>query len=541
MPKNIVICSDGTGNTANKNRGTNVFKIFEAVDLRARKFRPPRDKTKVIEKQVTLYDDGVGSQSFIVFKILGGAFGWGLKRNVKQLYTELARVYKNGDNLYFFGFSRGAFTIRTLIGFVAECGIPKKSVFKNRAELNQLVDEAYKHYQRNYRSLLSRILFPEWLENFLPKGLFKRIPGFIANRLPLNDNYDLNYYYQTPPIKFVGVWDTVSAVGLPFKWATEVWNKYIYRFSFRNNNLYTGVEKACHALAIDDERQTFHPMLWNEDRTAYSNQVENGKTLHQKTDKDWENDWIEQVWFPGAHSNVGGGYPKQGMSLVSLHWMMKRAYHAGLKFFDKDWDHIRDHGNITDKLYKSRSGPAVYYRYLPRDIYKICKSYNAECQIHESLRDRISLGSEGYAPGNLPPRFYLMGDEPGTHDKFFFSNKVFRDTDPEKESPLWTRLQPYISLRRQGYYLFLFTTLIGIGIYIKNLFAIAKTKLTGESNPDCLDYWKVAWDEFSTWDLAMSFFDNFLWAGMVFAFGISLFTRLKMQGMRTKFWHQHRK
>ena len=116
--KNIIICSDGTGNTANKGRGTNVFKLFEAVDLT----RPNHPKDGL--PQVAIYDDGVGTERLKFLKILGGAFGWGLGRNVKQLYTDLARTYSPDDGIFLFGFSRGAFTVRTLAGLIDTYGIP---------------------------------------------------------------------------------------------------------------------------------------------------------------------------------------------------------------------------------------------------------------------------------------------------------------------------------------------------------------------------------------------------------------------------------
>lgn len=117
MAKNIVICSDGTGNTAIKGRGTNVFKLFEAIDLNGHKTQPE------LTPQVALYDDGVGTENFKPLKIFTGATGYGLSRNVKQLYKELVRIYDPGDRIFLFGFSRGAFTVRTLVGVIAACSI----------------------------------------------------------------------------------------------------------------------------------------------------------------------------------------------------------------------------------------------------------------------------------------------------------------------------------------------------------------------------------------------------------------------------------
>ena len=99
MGKNIIICSDGTGNSDVKGRGTNVFKLFEAIDLNGHRTKPHLDA------QIALYDDGVGTQGFTPLKVMGGAFGFGLARNVRKLYKELVRVYDPGDRIYLFGFA----------------------------------------------------------------------------------------------------------------------------------------------------------------------------------------------------------------------------------------------------------------------------------------------------------------------------------------------------------------------------------------------------------------------------------------------------
>ena len=138
MGKRIVICSDGTGNTAIKGRGTNVFKVFEAVDLEGHRFDPAKTP------QIAIYDDGVGTQNFKPLKVIAGATGWGLSRNVKHLYKELSRVYDPHDEIYMFGFSRGAFTVRTLAGFIASCGLidQRKLEKKTFAGLEEAVDKA---------------------------------------------------------------------------------------------------------------------------------------------------------------------------------------------------------------------------------------------------------------------------------------------------------------------------------------------------------------------------------------------------------------
>lgn len=131
----------------------------------------------------------------------------------------------------------------------------------------------------------------------------------------------------------------------------------------------------------------------------------------------WENDTrIEQVWFPGVHCNVGGGYLRQGMSLVTLDWMMKKAEDAGIKFVANDVIFVKVRKYTFDKLYNSRAGIGVYYRYKPRNIAKICEDNKIKApNIHVSVFERISQSIFGYAPGNLPTTFEVIDNEGGLH------------------------------------------------------------------------------------------------------------------------------
>jgi uncharacterized protein (DUF2235 family) len=356
MPKNIIICSDGTGNTSIKGRGTNVFKLFEAVDVNGHRADP------LVTPQVAFYDDGVGTSDWKILKMIGGAFGFGLSRNVRQLYKELVRVYDGGaepDQIYLFGFSRGAFTVRTLAGFIGNQGILPRQVNDTPKALDRRIKDAYKAYRRCYRP-----------------SLWRTWPWSKLFPMPPRANTD-----DKPRIRFIGVWDTVDAVGLPFHIA-DMWNKLVYQFKFDNRDLGSHVEQACHALAIDDERAAFSPLLWNQ---------KPGETR------------IEQVWFAGAHSNVGGGYPKQGMSLVALDWMMEKASHHGLRFLHSDRQFCREHLNADDKLYDPRAGVGVFYRWKPRDITALSLHAGIDRPIiHISALERVSHGTEDYVPGNIP-------------------------------------------------------------------------------------------------------------------------------------------
>ena len=230
MPKRIVVCSDGTGNTAIKGRGTNVFKLFEAVDLDTHRFDAN------VTPQIAIYDDGVGTENFKPLKIFAGATGWGLSRNVRHLYKELARVYDPGDQIYMFGFSRGAFTIRTLVGLIGTCGLidPERLKPRTFGNLRRTVKKAYRAYRKCYRPWLWR-LFAQPSRD--AGTIFKEkhsVPGDVM-------------------IRFVGVWDTVDAVGLPFH-LSDVLNATVYQFKFPDHKLSPLVQRACHALA--DRRST---------------------------------------------------------------------------------------------------------------------------------------------------------------------------------------------------------------------------------------------------------------------------------------------
>lgn len=428
MPKNIVICSDGTGNSAIKGRGTNVFKLYEAVDTEGHKARPG------LRQQIAIYDDGVGTESLRLPRVLGGAFGWGLSRNVRQLYAELARAYDPGDKIYLFGFSRGAFTVRTLAGFIVMCGILSREKCGTDAGLAQRTEEAYALYRCRYRSALSRAW--DFLRGRVRGGPAhgELVKGFQEKWCAAPDRTG-DFL-----IEFIGVWDTVDAVGLPVDELAKFLNYAVYQFKFSSSRLSRRVRRACHALSIDDERHAFHPVMWDEPNAAAGQ--------------------IEQVWFAGVHANVGGGYPKQGMSLVSLDWMMAHANAAGLRFIPRDWDSIREHQSVFDKLYDSRAGLAGYYHYTPRDIRKLCAENRARVKIHVSALERIAQGTEGYAPANIP-RNFKVAETRGSGKAFGGAVKAIRDALPKSKSPLGL-VQKEVGLRRRFHAYFVASSLAGL-------------------------------------------------------------------------------
>ncbi|MYI20630.1 MAG: DUF2235 domain-containing protein [Acidimicrobiia bacterium] len=357
MAKNIVLLSDGTGNGAAKQHKTNVWRLYQALDLRH-------------DDQIAFYDDGVGSQQFLPLKLLGGAFGWGLKRNVIRLYKALCRTYRDGDRIYLFGFSRGAFTVRMLAGLVASRGLYTQ--FRDERDL----EAGARNQFAAYRLCYGGGLLTSWIRRRLVGGT--------------------SPYPSPPEIEFIGVWDTVEAYGFPVDELAILWDRFVLPLRFENQELPENVRRACQALSIDEERQTFRPVLWDEKK----------KTRRQQA--------IEQVWFAGVHSDVGGGYPRNNLALVSLDWMISKVVPppgriSGLRFITemrkryerrKDW-----HGVQHD----SRSGLGAFYRYRPRDVSELCEGANiGTAKVHRSVLERIQRNVLPYAPTGLPADYEVV-------------------------------------------------------------------------------------------------------------------------------------
>jgi hypothetical protein len=342
--KNIVICADGTGNADIKGRGSNVFKLFEAVDTTSHLH------DMKVPRQVAFYHEGVGTESFSLTKVMDGASGYTLGRHVRELYEEVARVYTPDDRLYMFGFSRGAFTARTLAGLIHACGVPKADDYKTTAELDRVIGVCYEAFLHSSGEKIT-------------------VPGVSIHLRPDH------------PIEFLGVWDTVDAVGLPFPLADALNRQFRFKVDVRSAP--SSVRYGCQALALDEQRESFAPVLWNDAPN------------------------LEQVWFSGVHSDIGGGYPRQGLSLIPLYWMMQRARARGLRFNPGDRQYYDEHQIVADKLHNSRAGLALYYRWRPRRLSELCTAANVEPQLHVSVYDRTAQAVEGYAPANVPPRAWV--------------------------------------------------------------------------------------------------------------------------------------
>ena len=258
MSKRIAFCADGTWD--NSGSHSNVYRLYKALT--------------VTSGQMTFYDDGVGADGNIILRVVEGALGAGLRQKVKDGYTKLAHVYEAGDQIFIFGFSRGAYTARSLAGMIAACGLPTQNFS------DDLVDKVFQAYRQRMKR----------------EDLLKELT---------------NCSMDEAKIAMIGVWETVGALGF-----AAALGGIDPVDDFLDTNLHPNVLNAYHALAIDEKRPQFQPTLWNV--------ASAGQTL-------------EQVWFSGYHSDVGGGVRQlepgsKALSDIPLAWMMQKASALGLQF-----------------------------------------------------------------------------------------------------------------------------------------------------------------------------------------------------------------
>jgi uncharacterized protein (DUF2235 family) len=386
MGTRIVLLSDGTGNAASKVWRTNVWRTFESIDLTG-------------PDQVAIYDDGVGTSSFKPLAILGGAFGYGLKRNVIDLYEFVCRNYQSDeDEIFAFGFSRGAFTIRIVIALIFNQGLVP---YATETELHKKATAAYRAFRR---------------ENFHSIWRIEQVFRFLRD-LIMPGKYDKTRNKPVAGVRFLGLWDTVAAYGLPIDEMTRGVSQWIWPLELPERELHKNVKRACHALALDDERTTFHPVLWNE-RNEVPAPADAQGVRHTRDER------ISQVWFAGVHSGVGGGYPDDSLAHIPLCWIMQEAHDCGLKYKTSEPDALAEALSARDKdgrMYDSRQGLAGYYRYGPRNIRDLChmrfsRNPGDEVEIrlpkiHESALKRMRQEAHPYAPIGIPAEYELVTED----------------------------------------------------------------------------------------------------------------------------------
>ena len=273
---NIVVCCDGTWNTPTEmDHGlpspTNVVKLYNAL---------------VRDTQRVYYHPGVGTGRNWWSHLVGGGTGEGLDQNIKSAYRWLARHYSAGDRIFLFGFSRGAYTVRSLCGLITKQGLLDLSSDMDPTDVWKRVDEVFAAYR-------------------------KRVAFANPDRYPFHNALLGQPAKETTQIHFIGVWDTVGALGLPEDLGLLGLLDDPAKYRFHDTTLSHMVSNARHAVALDEHRASFAPTLWSQ--------------VDPRTE-------LKQIWFPGVHCDVGGGYVETGLSDGALEWMMTEAESRGLLF-----------------------------------------------------------------------------------------------------------------------------------------------------------------------------------------------------------------
>ncbi len=295
--KRIVVCCDGTWNADDiQTTDTNVAVL-------ARSIHGSQQTGGVL--QIVLYLRGVGTTGLKLETWIEGVTGIGIDDNIRSAYQFIAQNYVPGDEIYLFGFSRGAFTVRSLVGLITACGI------LHRESLSAL--PAAWIYYRSPKPHSAAVFAQE-----------KKVQCHLQ-----------------PAITFLGVWDTVGSLGIPGNLLAAA-NKA--KFAFHDTNPSPLVKHGVQALAIDEHRHDFTPTFW-------TGAIPSGVT-------------IQQVWFAGAHSDVGGGYQTRRLADIPLIWMAKQAEAAGLAF---DWKCLPDPATLDSgsPSHDSSSGLFALDRYHP--------------------------------------------------------------------------------------------------------------------------------------------------------------------------------
>lgn len=373
MSKNIVFCADGTWNgiANNDNDDTefecsNVLKLFKSLKGKPEELNQhqPEEQEKVFTengqvKQVAKYIHGVGDSNNWLIKKLDGIFGSGTIQRIVRGYTFISRHYRPGDKIFLVGFSRGAYTARALAGMITSQGLLD-------AEKLNLADESEEHKAQAYRWGMA--VWTAYRDQAKGEKSWQDRITEIKNSLFLDekDNVDPKSMIFFVQVEMVAVWDTVGSLGIP-RYDDE--DGRIDLFRFADNALNKNVRLGRHAISLDEQRIDFTPVLWD------------------------ARQGIQQVLFPGAHSDVGGGYPEKesGLSNGAYHWMHEELAEAGL--FLNPHHYVSDHRALCHCPWFKKG----IFKTTPRQLASPLKKSlpylfggNYTLAVHQSVFDRYA-------------------------------------------------------------------------------------------------------------------------------------------------------
>jgi uncharacterized protein (DUF2235 family) len=363
--KNLAVFLDGTWDTFGDN--TNVWRI---KSLCAKRSKDKKD-------QLSYYSVGVGTS--IGEEVRGGVLGYGVDRMVQDAYQWLIENYDDGDKIFLFGFSRGAFEARSLAGLISRFGLLTRG-----APL--AVTQLFERYKKGFVVDFLSTINGKWEKE--------------GQTLDLEARW-LHRYSRDIRIDFIGVWDTVGALGLPIP--QNIPGLGESAFSFYDPNLRLNYDYAFHALAIDEQRKHFAPTLWTK--------------LVRDSAAERSLDHVEQRWFSGSHGNVGGGYPNDSLPQLPLRWIMEKAERCGLAFQTIDLDDDVSKAKIADSRSEFLDGAYAlfsrpYYRPIGAERYSSDRGivHTINETIDKSVFDRW-YSDINYRPPNLDTWLHLRAFE----------------------------------------------------------------------------------------------------------------------------------
>ncbi|ACK69583.1 conserved hypothetical protein [Gloeothece citriformis PCC 7424] len=332
--KRLIVCSDGTWQDLNTDTPTNVVKIAQGITTVDRNQIP----------QLVFYQQGLGTQN-LKDRITGGVFGLGIDAAIQQAYSFLCLNYDPGDEIYLFGFSRGAYTVRSLAGFIYNCGLLQRP-----------------HIRR----------IPEAYELYRDRSEEKRPSSKYA--IEYRQQYAQQEGAQVP-IHLLGCWDTVGSLGVPDLIPFLPFDNWLnHKYQFHDTTLNRQILHARHGVAVDEIREVFNvtPM-----------------------DSSFEGQDIKQIWFPGDHSGVGGGsLDKERLSDGALDWMIKEAENLGLEF---------DRSCVENGIHPNYK---IDFDNQPEGIFKLMKTISRKISDFNNLDDTVKMrwrDRKDYRPENLDP------------------------------------------------------------------------------------------------------------------------------------------
>ncbi|KYG25209.1 hypothetical protein SE92_20325 [Bradyrhizobium sp. AT1] len=371
--RKLVVFADGVGNAFSTQEST-IWRLYESLDHTS-------------PDQISHYIKGTGTAGWAPLAALDFATGVGVPSNVRKLYRFLCWNWRPGDEIYIFGFGRGAFTARTLAAMISSQGLVPAEIDGlpvSSADMERNTMAAWREYRRQsvpFQKSLPTI----WITRLIRDVLLYLYHLVFAHRSYAEVRQHMEDRKEIE-IEFLGLFDTVEAFGVPVEELRVAIDWAIWPISFRSHRPSRKVKHICHALALDDERTTFHPLRIDQSDLP----------LEQI---------VKEVWFAGVHSDIGGGYPDCSLSFVPLVWMVEQL-RGKLRFHSGTIEHFRAYQSAIGPMHDSRRGAAMLYRYGPRHIGNSARDGGPPV-VHFAVVERMLRGSDDYAPVMLPANAWV--------------------------------------------------------------------------------------------------------------------------------------